>query len=115
VLGERHPDTLTAIGNLADSLRTQKKYDEAAVLERQVLAQISAALGSEHPSSMIAILNLAETLSKMGEHDEVGSLSQPCTWLVSLTLPWMFSLTRARGWFTLSTFHVAGSLSPFRG
>ena len=38
MLGAEHPDTLTASGNLADSLARQGKYDEAEKMQREVLA-----------------------------------------------------------------------------
>jgi hypothetical protein len=47
VLGAEHPTTLTTAGNLAESLKSQGKYDEAEKLAREVLAVRKRVLGAD--------------------------------------------------------------------
>ena len=45
VLGERHPDTLTSMSDLALVLSRQGKYQEAEKINRQTLASMQTVLG----------------------------------------------------------------------
>ena len=58
--GER----LTAAGNLADSLSSQGKYDEAETMQREVLAVKQRVLGADHPDTLSTAGNLAYYLSR---------------------------------------------------
>ncbi len=59
VLGEEHPDTITAMANLASTRWQQGRSDEAEGLEVQVLELRKAVLGEEHPDTITAMANLA--------------------------------------------------------
>jgi len=61
VLGEAHPDTLTAMGTLAGTLWAQGDVAARAVLdaERRVL-------GAERPDTLRAMSNLAQMLEAQG-------------------------------------------------
>jgi Flp pilus assembly protein TadD len=60
VLGEEHPDTLTAMQNLAVALHNQGDLEEARKLQRQVLAILRRVLGEEHPTTLAAMNCLAQ-------------------------------------------------------
>ena len=62
LLGEHHPDTLTAKNNLASSLRALGDANTAADLQRQVLADRVELLGEHHPDTLTAKANLASSL-----------------------------------------------------
>jgi hypothetical protein len=62
ILGEEHPDTISAISNLASTLRDQGQLDEAATIIKEVLEKMRQILSKEHLSTISAINNLASTL-----------------------------------------------------
>ncbi|KAJ7191014.1 hypothetical protein GGX14DRAFT_546758 [Mycena pura] len=68
LLGEHHPDTLTAMANLAITHRQLGELDDAKALEIDVLAKRHNLLGEHHPDTLTAMANLAYT------HTEVGKL-----------------------------------------
>jgi predicted RNA binding protein with dsRBD fold (UPF0201 family) len=74
VLGERHPDTLRAMGNLAETLRGQGELDAARELQEQVLAGRREVLDERHPDTLTAMGNLAETLRGQGDLDAAREL-----------------------------------------
>jgi hypothetical protein len=45
ILREKHLDTITAMINLASTLESQEKMDEAASLEKEVVEKIGRILG----------------------------------------------------------------------
>jgi hypothetical protein len=49
ILGEDHPDTLTAAANLAATLRAMGDYPAARGLFENVLARSREILGEDHP------------------------------------------------------------------
>jgi hypothetical protein len=51
ILGERHPDTLNAMANLAATYRKQGKLNDAMVLEKMVLESRKQILGERHPNT----------------------------------------------------------------
>ncbi len=51
ILGEEHPGTVKAMGNLASTLYAGK-LDEAAAVEREVLEKRRRILGEEHPGTI---------------------------------------------------------------
>jgi hypothetical protein len=67
LLGEEHPHTLTAIGNLAGTLHAQGELTGARELQEQVLAARRRVLGEEHPDTLTAMGNLAGTLYAQGD------------------------------------------------
>jgi hypothetical protein len=66
LLGEVHPDTLTAMTNLAVTLGKQGDWAGARNLQEQVLAASRRLQGGEHPHTLTAMSNLAVTLGKQG-------------------------------------------------
>src|SRR5574337_122851 len=67
VLGEDHPDTLTAKNNLAETLCAQGDLAGARTLHGAVLAARRRVLGENHPNTLNSMNNLAETLSDQGD------------------------------------------------
>ncbi len=66
-LGDEHPDTLTSMGNLASTLRSQGDLPGARALQEQVLAISRRVLGDEHPNTLTSISNLAHMLGDQGD------------------------------------------------
>jgi hypothetical protein len=66
LLGEEHPDTITAMNNLANTLRDQGQLEEAAKMLRAVLEKRRRILGEEYPDTISAMNNLAITLGDQG-------------------------------------------------
>ena len=67
LLGEEHPDTLTAMTNLAGTLCSQRDLAGARELQERALEACLRLLGEEHPSSLTAMSNLAATLYSQGD------------------------------------------------
>ena len=59
VLGPDHPDTLSAMNNLAVSLSDQGDLPAARALWEKVLAGRERVLGPDHPDTLSAMNNLA--------------------------------------------------------
>jgi tetratricopeptide (TPR) repeat protein len=74
VLGEEHPDTITAKANLATTYSRQGKEDKAEELKVKVLAARRRVLGEEHPDTITAKANLALTYSMQGKEDKAEEL-----------------------------------------
>ena len=66
VLGEEHPDTLSSMNNLAETLREQGDLGAARALHEQVLSIHRRVLGEEHPDTPRLMNNLALTLCAQG-------------------------------------------------
>jgi len=66
VLGEEHPDTLSAMGNLASTYRNQGRWKDAEELDVKVMEARSRVLGEEHPDTITAMVNLAYTKRDIG-------------------------------------------------
>ena len=74
VLGEEHPNTLTAADNLAHTHSQQGKHAEAETLQVATLAVQKRVLGEEHPDTLTSAGNLAATYSRQGKHAEAETL-----------------------------------------
>jgi tetratricopeptide (TPR) repeat protein len=70
LFGGRHPMTLTAINNLAGSLRQQGRPEEALPYYREVLDGFVALYGEGHPRSLIARHNFGNGMLDVGRPDE---------------------------------------------
>jgi hypothetical protein len=68
VLGEEHPDTISAMANLASTYRKQGRWKEAEELDVKVLEARRRVLGEEHPDTITAIANLAYTKRDLGQN-----------------------------------------------
>ena len=66
-LGEEHPDTLTVMNNLAETLRQAGDLPGARALEEKTLEIRRRVLGEEHPDTLTSMNNLAGTLWQAGD------------------------------------------------
>lgn len=67
VLGEKHPDTLTAMANLSLSLHDQGHLASARALQERVVAIRGEIYGNEHLETVAALGNLAVIVEAIGE------------------------------------------------
>ncbi|KAJ7878244.1 acyl transferase/acyl hydrolase/lysophospholipase [Mycena leptocephala] len=74
VLGADHPDTLSAMANLAATYRELGRYQEAESLEGIVLEKRKQVLGADHPNTLLAMENLAATYHELGRYKEAEDL-----------------------------------------
>jgi tetratricopeptide (TPR) repeat protein len=72
VLGKEHPQTLTSVNNLAESLRALGDAAVALPLFRRALDGSERVLGKEHPQTLASVDNLAICLDALG--DAAGAL-----------------------------------------
>jgi tetratricopeptide (TPR) repeat protein len=73
-LGCDHPNTLTAMNNLAETRRTLGDLDGARELHEQTLAASRRVLGDDHPNTLISIHNLAGIRFEFGDLDGAREL-----------------------------------------
>jgi len=66
LLGEEHPDTLTARANLAGSYRQAGRTADAITIEEKVVADSVRLLGEEYPDTLTALANLAGSYWQAG-------------------------------------------------
>ena len=72
--GDRHPSTLTSIGNLGVLLGGKGDYAAAELLLREALEAQRATLGNRHPSTLTSIGNLGSLLQDKGDLAAAESL-----------------------------------------
>ena len=73
LLGNDHPGTLRAMGNLASTCRDQGQLTQAEELELEVL-EARRLLGSDHPDMLHAMSNLASTYREQGRLKQAEEL-----------------------------------------
>jgi hypothetical protein len=76
ILGEEHPDTITAMNNLASTLGDQGQLEEAAQMKKEVLEKMWRILGEEDPDTISAMSNLASTLGDQGQLEEAAQMKK---------------------------------------
>ena len=74
VLGPEHPDTATALNNLASLYKSQNRYADAWPLYQQALAVNEKALGPDHLSTGVSLNNLGSLLDDLGRYAEAEPL-----------------------------------------
>ena len=74
VLGEEHPDTLTAIHNMGSVLKKLGRLDEAEPYHREALEKSRRALGEEHPDTLASLSSMGSLLSVQGKLAEAEPL-----------------------------------------
>ncbi|MCB9833877.1 MAG: tetratricopeptide repeat protein [Planctomycetes bacterium] len=74
--GPEHPDTLTSMNNLAQTLRAQGDLEGARGLEEAVLAARTRLQGPEHPDTLTSMNNLALTLQDQGDLEGARGLEE---------------------------------------
>jgi len=73
-LGEEHPGTISAMGELASTYESLGKYADAEKLQIKVLDLQNKYLGKEHPHTIGAMHNLAITYKSLGKHADAEKL-----------------------------------------
>ncbi|MFG2051504.1 tetratricopeptide repeat protein [Micromonospora sp. NPDC048935] len=76
VLGDDHPDTITAWANLATSYRQAGRTDEAIPIEEKVVKDRSRVSGDDHPHTITARANLAASYWQAGRTDEAITIEE---------------------------------------
>ncbi|MFF9902895.1 tetratricopeptide repeat protein [Streptomyces olivaceus] len=76
ILGDDHPDTLTARNNLASSYSAAGRIQDALDLREQVLADCERILGDDHPDTLTARNNLAGSYSAAGRLQDALDLGE---------------------------------------
>ncbi|KAF8179769.1 hypothetical protein K438DRAFT_1842740 [Mycena galopus ATCC 62051] len=74
ILGDDHPDTLTAMNNLANTYRTLGQFKDAEQLELVVLEKQKKILSDEHPDTLTTMNNLANTYHSLGQFEDAEQL-----------------------------------------
>ncbi|KAJ7821909.1 hypothetical protein B0H13DRAFT_2291620 [Mycena leptocephala] len=77
VLGDDHPETLLAMGNLGWTYHCLDKFQQAEALQIVVLEKRKKVLGVNHPHTLHVMQNLASTyrcLGKLSEAEELETL-----------------------------------------
>lgn len=69
ILGEDHPNTISAMNKLAATLRNQGKPEEAALMLGNALRRSGQAMGENHPSTQQIARNLSIVLHLQGDLD----------------------------------------------
>jgi tetratricopeptide (TPR) repeat protein len=67
VLGEDHPDTLSSMNNLAETLRDLGELEGACRLHEQALSGFKRVFGEDHSDTLTSMNNLASTLRVLGD------------------------------------------------
>jgi Tetratricopeptide repeat len=75
VLSEEHPETLSAMVNLALTYRSVGLWKEVEKLEIQVMEVRKRTLGEEHPEALSAIGNLASTYQSLSQWKDTEKLA----------------------------------------
>jgi hypothetical protein len=79
----RHPDTLTARNNLAQTLKAQGDLAGVRQHEEQVLEARRRLLGEEHPATSISAWWLCVTLHGLGDQEKAQAvLKRDLLWLL---------------------------------
>jgi tetratricopeptide (TPR) repeat protein len=74
LLGEKHPGTIQAMGDLASTWHQQGRLNEAETLMLEVVELQKSVLGEKHPDTIWTMGNLASTWHQQGRLREAESL-----------------------------------------
>ena len=75
-LGERHPNTLTSLNNLAGIYRAVGRFDDAVGLFEEGYRLRVEVLGERHPNTLTSLNNLAGIYRAVGRLDDAAGLSE---------------------------------------
>ncbi|MDD6841667.1 MAG: tetratricopeptide repeat protein, partial [Spirochaetales bacterium] len=78
VLPENHPDTLSALNNLAACLNNLGKYDEALEKHERCYEISKQVLSENHPDTLDFLNNLADCLYNLGKYEEALEKYKRC-------------------------------------
>ena len=74
LLGEEHPDTISAMSNLAVTCKSLEKYADEEKLEIDVLNLGNRLHGEEHADTITAMNNLVVTYQNSGQYADAENL-----------------------------------------
>ena len=74
VLGERHPDTINSVNDMATCISGRRDYSQARPLYEKALLLYTEELGEEHPYTIGALNNLANCISGLGDDTKAQEL-----------------------------------------
>ncbi|EJT68821.1 hypothetical protein, variant [Gaeumannomyces tritici R3-111a-1] len=75
VLGDKHPDTIWSMADLATTYRIQGRYDEAEKMNMEALALRRDVLGDKHPDTIWSMATLATIYGNQGRYDEAEKMN----------------------------------------
>ncbi|KAK0735992.1 hypothetical protein B0T21DRAFT_348114 [Apiosordaria backusii] len=75
LLGDKHPDTIRSMADLAATYHAQGRYDEDEKISVEVLALRRDVLGDKHPDTIGSMASLATTYHDQGRYDEDEKIS----------------------------------------
>ena len=73
-LGDRRPDTLSAIDSMATLLEDMGQLEEARPLYEEALRARRETLGNRHQETLLSISNMGQLLQAMGQLEEARAL-----------------------------------------
>ncbi|EWZ78201.1 hypothetical protein FOCG_17346 [Fusarium oxysporum f. sp. radicis-lycopersici 26381] len=76
VLGEKHPDTIRSMADLAATYHQQGRHDEDEEISVKVLDLRRQVLGEKHPDTIRSLADLGTTYHAQGRYDEAEELHQ---------------------------------------
>ena len=76
LLGEDHPDTISALHNLAITYDNLGDYAKSKALKEQVYEKRKKKLGEDHPDTITALNNLATTYGDLGDYAKSKALKE---------------------------------------
>lgn len=85
-LGEKHPDTLSALNNLAQTYSSLGNFRKAKEMQEKVYTLRCEILGKEHPDTLTALSNLASTYGDLGNPQKEVELAEKAYTLRRKTL-----------------------------
>ena len=74
ILGEKHPDTLASLNNLANSYSDLGDYNKACKLQNAVYNASKEILGETHPDTLASLNNLTNSYSYLGDYNKAYKL-----------------------------------------
>ncbi len=85
--GKNHPETATALNNLAEAYRKQGKYKEAEPLYRRALGIRKGVLGRQHPDVAQSMNNLALLFKAQARYDDADLLYREAILILEIEYP----------------------------
>ncbi|KAK2050328.1 kinesin light chain [Colletotrichum somersetense] len=74
LFGDRHPDTILSMSNLAATYYAQGRYNEAEKIDLEVLELRQNILGNRHPDTIDSMASLAATYHEQGRYNEAEKI-----------------------------------------
>ncbi|EHK19877.1 uncharacterized protein TRIVIDRAFT_155683 [Trichoderma virens Gv29-8] len=74
LLGEKHPDTIRSMADLATTYHAQGRYDKAKGIYKQTLDLQREVLGEKHPDTIRSMANLAAIYGTQGRYNKAEGI-----------------------------------------